>query len=266
MEAAVADWTDEDLSAHLDQALAPEAARALEAALREDPGLSARFAALKAANDAARAAFAEDLRAPIPDRLRRLVEDYGEAPRLGAEVVNLDQRRRPAAQRPRTLDWRMAAAASIATLAIGWAAGSAMRPGGIDPHAYLRADATAIEPGNPLFALLETTPAGQSVASPDGDSFHAIASFPAANGQYCREFELASEAASAVGVACRDETLWRMQVLLAAADRASTDQGYAPASGFNAAALEAVLGDLGGGQALGAQEEAAQIARGWRAE
>lgn len=255
-------WSDEEVSAYLDGALEPDLTTAFEQSLAADPELQTRLEALRLVNDGVRGAFDAPLQEDIPDRFMALFED---APAVDAAptapVVDLAAQR--ARRGPGSFDYRLPLAAGLA-LALGWGGGMTFAPARVDQHAMLRADATAIEPGNPLFRLLSETPSAQSVALAGGDAFKPVLSFAAADGRFCREFELASEEAVSVGVACRGEQEWRVEILLAADDNPTGADGYVQASGFSAAALDVVVAELGAGEPLGPEDEAAAISAGWR--
>jgi len=262
-------WSDEEVSAYLDGALEPALAEAFATALASDPALQGRLEAIRQADSAARMAFDAPMNEAIPDRFLALFEDEAKAPvsPAAAEVVDLASRRaqaQPQPQpRPRGFDYRLPLAAGIA-LAFGWVGGMTLTPGRSDDHAIIRADAATIDPDNPLFRALEQTPSAQAVTLAEGDAFTPVLSFQATDGRFCREFEVASDEAMAVGVACREDATWRVEVLLAAEPAPSGQDGYVQASGYNAAALDAVVSDLGAGDPLGAEAEAQAMAAGWR--
>jgi anti-sigma factor RsiW len=260
----VSAWSDEELSAFLDQALEPARGSQLTAALATDAGLRERLEALRQANEAARLAFDAVLDEPVPDRFRAVIAAAASAPADAAPVIDLAARRSRRAALP--MDWRIPLAASVA-LALGWAGGAATRGPGDVGHQLVRADATVVDAANPLFRLLNETPsATEAQFGAAGDVFKPVLSFAAADGRFCREFELASEQAVAVGVACREAQEWRVEILLAADDRPDATGGYVQASGFNEGALDAALDALGAADALGPEEEAALIAQGFLAQ
>lgn len=256
------EWTDEELSAHLDAALDAETEAALEAALSEDAALAARFEALAGVDATVKIAFDAPLAEAIPARFSALLTPPA-APHT-AQVVELAARRaaKPArAPAPSSQGWKMAMAASLA-LVIGAGGGflAGDRPG---DQTQARIEAAAIDPGNPLFDLLESTPSGQTVAASAAGMFTPVLSFQAKDGRFCREFETGAKEAMAVGVACRKNGGWKLEILLAAADRAPNGAGYAQASGYNAQALEAAMQGLGAADPLSAVAEAKLIAKGW---
>jgi hypothetical protein len=82
------------------------------------------------------------------------------------------------------------------------------------------------------------------------------------DGRVCREFETGDAAA---GLACRGaQGDWTVVVMATPLQTEAATDGYAPASGVFADALSAALDAMGAGPALGAQDEAAAIAGGWR--
>jgi hypothetical protein len=267
---------DERLSAYLDDALSPSERAALERELAADSGARERLESLRRADALARRAFDAPLDEPLPERFRAVLEGRTADP-TRAEVVALDPVR-AAQQRGRASvgagvpsgpstrarrRWRQAPVAlaaglaGVAAFALGWLAA----PG--DAGREAAGFATTFVPGQPVFATLESTPSGARVM--DG-AVRPVLTFRAADGRYCREFEMARNGAGAVGVACRSAGGWELEALLRADVGASdTAGGYAPASGHAAAALDAVLDRLGAGTALGADEEDRARAAGWRA-
>lgn len=249
------------MSAYLDDALDAEAAAAFEADLARDPELRARFEALSGVDALVREAFAAPAGEPVPERFAKLLAaDQGDQ----RPVIDLASFRAARAVKPGRgigQGWRTAAAAALA-LAIGGGGGFFAGRENILVETYLRLEAGAIDKSNPLHRLLSQAPSGAPQMISGGDSFAPVLTFIAADGRPCREFELSADAATAVGLACRDNGGWRLEALLAAADR-PVGAGYAPASGFSQAALEAALDNLGAGAPLGPEEEQALIAAGW---
>jgi hypothetical protein len=242
------------MSAYLDAELGEAEAKAFEAALAKDPDLQARLETLRLVDPEVRAAFEAPALEPVPERFRAQIEAAAQASTVTAFP----------APRPRVASsWRLPLAAGLA-LAIG--AGGGFLGGRLNPsaHEFLRLEAAAIEARNPLYRLLETTPSATTVKVAGADQFTPVLSFVADDGRACREFEVGAAEAMAIGVACRGEQNWRLEILLAADDRASTSNGYAPVSGYNEAALEAAISRLGAATPLGPEEEKALMEQGWR--
>lgn len=253
-------WSDEEVSAYLDGALKPAEAEEFAASLAADAELAARLEAMRRADLATKEAFNAPLEDAIPERFRALVMDDTPAAPPAPEIVDLAAAR--SQRRRQTFDYRIPLAASIA-LAVGWLGGTTVTPNRAPDQAIALSDAAAIDPASPLSRLLTETPSAQAVTFADANGFKPVLSFVAADGRLCREFELTSPDAASVGVACREPQAWRLEALLAAGAAPAVGQGYAQASGYNAAALDAVVADLGAGEPLAADAERRAIAEGW---
>mgnify|MGYP001810487300 CR=1 FL=1 len=266
-------WTDEHLSAFIDGALEPHDADALMDELSRDDALAARLADLTEANAAISGAFDAPLHEPAPERLRALVEAYAPPPASStpaAEVVDLAARRAAAsaavgekragsAAAGPAPAWRMPIAAGLA-LAVGAVIGAQVAGFGGERR-LVQLEAALIERGDPLHRALSSTPSAQSMQLAGGAQVRPVLSFMDGSGRLCREFEMASNASMALGVACRNDADWRLELLVPAADRPTGATGYVQASGYNEAAVDAVLTRLKAGEPLSADAEAKALAR-----
>lgn len=251
-------WSDEELSAFLDAALPEPEAEALRLALTEDESLQERLLALEAVDAGLKAAFAAPMEEPVPARFSRLIEADQALSSSGGSVVDLASRRRPLSGAPQR--FHLPLAAGIA-LVIGAFGGAQFGRGG--DHAIAQLEATVITPANPLHRVLDTSPSATLVSLGGADAAKPVLSFRDSAGRLCREFEVASDTAVSLGVACRvgagPEADWRLEILLPAADRPAGETGYVQASGYEAAALDAVLTRLGAGEPLDAAAEQAAL-------
>ena len=86
------------------------------------------------------------------------------------------------------------------------------------------------------------------------------------NARVCREFETPGRGGELeIGIACRSAAgAWGVEIVVTAPAPMPGAQGYVPASGPGADALDAMLGALGAGPPLDPQAEAALLARRWR--
>ena len=115
-----------------------------------------------------------------------------------------------------------------------------------------------------LHAALETLASG--AVSEEG--VQPMWSFRDGEGRPCREFEVIGKPPEELGfgVACRTESgRWYVEMLAAAPRTAPGPDGYAPASGPAASALDSLLEALDASAPLSPSEEAELIAGGWRA-
>lgn len=249
------DFDDETLMAFADGELDEAAAARVERAIADDEELAARVALFMETRDQARAALAPLLDTPVPEALRRSVEEMVERAREEprGEVVRLRTAANDA--RPsRSLRWIAPVAASaVAVLAglTGYWLGASGQPG----QTGLVVAELAVD-GLP--AVLDGTPSGEEIVIAGTDSrFRAIATFENEAGALCREFELDTGAGSTlVSVACLADDAWKVNFATVAS---GGQDGYAPASSLEA--LDAYLGAIGAGEPMSAQDEAAALAR-----
>lgn len=236
------DFSDETLMAYADGELDPETARTVVAAAEADEGIARRIALFTGTRDALGQAARTRPLEPLPEALATRVDETLAAAR-GAQVIPFHRR----APLPRFA--ALATAAGVA-LVLGLTGGYLLAP------QAPRGDAFAAL-GEPVLAgVLSSVPSGERRALAAGD-FAAIASFTAADGAFCREFELTAGTAGAttVAVACTTGEGWqpRFAVLTQAGG-----EGYAPASGLDT--LETWLDATAAGPAMTAEEEAAALA------
>lgn len=89
----------------------------------------------------------------------------------------------------------------------------------------------------------------------DGGEIEAIASFRNAEGEVCREIELARGGGeTVVSVACRAEDGWRSRFAVVTG---AGGTGFAPASSLDT--LDTYLGAIGAGAPLSLEDEAAAL-------
>lgn len=150
--------------------------------------------------------------------------------------------------------WPRVAAAACLALAVGLTTG----------HWWGQQSTTGADVAQTLQRALQTLPSGETLAQ-GGVQVMPVASFQAANGQACREFEQEAQGRLAHGLACRVDNQWVARVVL---DRGPANgtlgevPAFAPASG-EADALATLLDRLGAGAALGADEERQLIDSAW---
>lgn len=236
------------LAAFADGELSPEEAAAVVMHLADHPADQAWVDDLMAANAALARAFGAPMTEPVPPRILAAIEG---AP---APTTVLPFRRRALPLRGLALGG-LALAASVGLVALMLPA-----PGG--PALALG----PVEPGARLSAHLDALPSGQTVVLDGGAELTILASLPTAAG-FCREVEVIDRPAARLdmGLACRDDAGWQVQVALSEPlPDAAAGQGHVPADGAETEALTPWLDRLGAGLALDAAAEAQAIARGWR--
>ncbi len=243
------DVSDPRLNAYLDGALSDEERRAFEAALAQDEHLRGALARLKRAQAAVRAAF-DDMPPETPARLIDMVEEAFAARAAARKVVAFPSLR--------ARDWRAPLAASL-LITLGLGGGYILGRAG--SNSYETPALGPVAPASELHALLESMPSAQDVSLGADALARAIVTLRTETGVLCREIEIDAPRVSAIGVACRDETAWRVAVL---AQRPVRDgAGFAPV-GDDTAAIEAFLMQAGGAEIVSLDEERALIAEGWR--
>lgn len=257
---------DEALSALLDGALDAENAASLRKRIEREPELAARFAALEAANDRVRRAYAEVAAEPMPERVRALLDES----RGSRNVVALSarpERRRFAL--PPTIHWSTAhlptAIAAGIALAAGVAIGLLVASRAPAPGAAAALAAVGdVAPGDPLFAALETAPSGAARDLGARVSAEPRLTFLTHDGAYCRRVDLTRDRDAAAVLACRRDDGWRVEA--ASLDRLAAAPGgeFRPASEAPSA-VEAAIDAAIEGEPLSADAERALLAGGWSA-
>jgi AcrR family transcriptional regulator len=275
----VAGLTDELLMAFADRALDEETQTRIEALLRIDPEARARVAAFRATGrEGIGRHYDPVLDEPVPDRLIEFVMTHGKGIAAGPA--------RPRRQRLRPLEllarWRgklvpqgaawHLAAASAAALIVGAGLGYVLRGDRVEvvsgpTLAALKNGQISAE--GALRHVLETMPSGLEARAAGGlrDSavVRASLTFKTKQGNYCREYEIATAAEGRfTGLACRDSRgNWALQVHVPEADKGQGTK-FVPVAGPREVALDAIVDRIMAGDALGRGEEDAAIARGWK--
>jgi hypothetical protein len=97
----------------------------------------------------------------------------------------------------------------------------------------------------------------------DGSQLRAVLTFPAADGKWCREFLMASDAKHWRGVACRDDDTWVTQVMGSEVFLEQATQ-YRTAGAGDSEAVARFIDETATDVALGPQQEQALIASDWQ--
>ena len=234
------------LFAYLDGELGPEDARAVEAALAEDPALRSTYEEHRALRDRLRGGFATLLDEPVPPRLVAAV-------RPSARIIDLAEvRARKAVSVPRTshTPWRAIAAALVAGLFGGYLLNAGPSSGPVVEKSG-RMIASA-----PLARALDSQLASAgAVPGP----IRVRLTFRNRDGAICRSFD--GQAAS--GVACRAPEGWQVRGLFGNPSGGAPSD-YRMASAGNPQLMALVDGMIAGDPFDAAQEQAAKAA-GWKA-
>ncbi|MEL6388228.1 MAG: hypothetical protein AAFR41_10775 [Pseudomonadota bacterium] len=246
------------LMAYADGQLGPEDASRVETAIAADPALAEEVDGYRLTADALTGAFDAPLDEPVPLHLEALVMGGSTS---GENVTSLN-----AARARRTIGlpaWGQAIAA-CAVFGFGVAFGSAvLAPPPAADNAILVAG--QLDGVSPLAQVLETRMSAEVVDLPAGQ-FDVVATFPTAGGVTCREFEASGGGGAVVGIACRRDETWTVEVLLHAEQGSDPQSGFQLASGFDAEVIDTVLTGLGAQMGVDADTESCLIANDWNSE
>ncbi len=272
------DVSDEALMAFADGELSLAERVEIEKALARDPGLRARLEIFEATGRRLSAEFADRLNEPLP---RHLVDTV-----MKHRTVDADVREPNSASTAATVWDRIArglsfgvpawqaALASIAVLLAGIGAGYRMSvtvpssvPPLVEPLIAL-ADGDLVVGGR-LAQILETRPSHilhdlENTGRDRRAKARIRFTFRSEDG-YCRQFEVTGRSGvHATEVACRSgDGVWRVRVHANGGAGPPIGEGAKPA-GREGAAIEAEVARLQIGDALGAEDEAEVISRGWQ--
>lgn len=255
--------TPELLMAYADGALPPDDVARVDAAISAFPELAEEVAAFKTTSLALKGAFDGPMDEPVPDHLAALVMGPL-ADTDGDTVVSLQDARTKRSLYSSPFGQAIAA---CAVFAFGLVAGAAF----LGEESSIPGEngdlllAGRLDAGHPISQALEAT-ASAELVSFRGGQFDAVASFMTNGNVPCREFEAADETGAVVGVACRRDDSWSVELLLAASPTGTPQSDFQLASAFDAGALDGVLNALGASQGLSASQEACLIQQGWDPE
>lgn len=254
--------TEEMLMAYADDALAPDERARVERAVADHPELAEEIESYRLSRAALADAFDQPLNEPVPEHLRALVMKgpRGSEEQQGSEVASLAEHR--ARRAWYAGPWGQAIAA-VFVFGFGALFGGLLmpQPAPSDGSGDLML-AARLPVAHPVAQALETAGSAETVALKGGE-FHAVLTFTDASGGFCREFETRAEAGAAVGIACRRDDAWAVELLLAAEPRPDGQGGFQLASGFDEAALDTVLDRLGASAGFDRETEQCLIARDW---
>lgn len=234
------------LAAFVDGELSPEEAAEVVLHLADHPQDQAYVDDLMVANEALAQAFADPLSEPVP----QAIEEAIMGPRETAEIIPF--RRRPSI-------W--VGTALAASVALAMIAGPAIfAPGETSALAV-----GSVAEGSGLAQALNTLPSGTPEALDENREMMILATLPI-DGGFCREVEIIDRADARIdlGVACRADAVWTVEVTLSEPlEAAGTEDGFVTASGAEMQGLMPFLDRLGVGAALDPEAEAQAIERGW---
>lgn len=227
--------TREELAAFADGELGEPRRSQVADEVAQDEALTAEVQRHRALKEQLNAHFAPILDQPVPDRLTGLLgADEGKV----ADFMAARQKREARRRVPRW-GW-IAGPALAASLAL-----AVILPGGGAPEGYAGTELAAV--------LDERLVADQA----PGEDVRVLLSFRDEAGAYCRAFAGAEQS----GIACRDDTGWKLQLEGQGATGHGTDYRMA---GADAAEILARAQEMASGPALDAADEQAARNSGWR--
>lgn len=254
--------SDEQLSAYLDGMLEQADARALEAALEDDPGAGRRLARM-ARNDRALKQHAQEAaRRPVPDAINAMLEP-----------AQRQARSRWSGLAERLTSWSavpapLPAAGAVAVLAMVGIGVLAMLNHGASSNgspgqaALIRAlPSTSSE----ISFHLDRQPSGEVFSLGDAGRAVVDMSFEHADGPYCRQYRAALGEAgpSIAAVACRSGNAWQ-EVLVQRVDGPIGESGmFHAAGGQESSVLDGYILDHAAGDIMVGESEADLIERNW---
>jgi hypothetical protein len=197
--------TEEMIMALADGELHGPEAEVVREAIAEDSALRDQFGRYQESRQLLASGFEGLLQRPVPENMRKLVLEEA-AP--GGAVVSLDAAR---ARRGRLFGFDVLSQAAAAAVLLGAAALGGYQIGQNEPAADGLVLAGLLAQDSPISAALSAAPAGTSVEV-GGAEFLAVATYQVAEGQVCREFELNRDGSGAVGLACRVDASWQVEV------------------------------------------------------
>ncbi len=240
-------WSDEQISGFLDGELNPADFEAMLHDLETDPAVAARVRRMSEATKAFVTASLAIDEEPMSAGLAKAL-----AAPPSAKVIPFRGRSFTAT----VMDHR-AIAASLVCAVAAWgvfAMSGSVDRNGIDASGMIAAT-------SPLHRALETGPTGDVVKVSGSETATPRLSFARADGDYCRQFDLASRDGVTSAIACRDDGVWRTEV--AVYGQAQPGEEYTTASGEKAEPLEAYISRVIAGDPLNAAAETAAIANNW---
>ena len=256
--------SDEMIMAYADGELGDDDRRAVEAYLAGNPAAAARLRAFEVSGRSLARLYDDAMRQPVPAYLVETVRTAKVARPVSAGLrAYLAGALGSVVAAPSALPMTAAlACALLAGGAAGWGIHALSGP-------QRGSTNVAVLTGGGLVAsaalqrALETMPSGRP--APEGnDQRFAVTprlSFLSQSGRYCRQYEMG--APQFAGVSCRSpDGEWRIELHMPARALKASNDRIAPAGG-PASAIESAIDAMIKGDALGPDEEAQLIAKGW---
>ena len=239
---------EELLSGYIDGALGADDRREVEEWLASDPSLAQEVARLRAHDQLLR----EALMAEVPEEadeetLRRFGIDPARAPT------------KVQASKPANDNFGRWAWPALGAVAAAFGLFLVVEPRRAAPPPQQNAFAQA----------MEATPSLQQASLPDGSKVSPVLTFAAADGRFCREFQLKSAKSghSREGIACRNASgAWQTVALAARAGGIPKGDKIDVAEGADTSGLDTAYSRLGGSDPLSAEREKQLIRGHWKTQ
>lgn len=243
-------WTDEQLSAFLDGELPSQEMDALTREIESNAQLAARTERVGSANAAYVDAISQIDRVPASATLKAAIETSPTA-----KVIAF----RPRGVAAFLVEHRAIAASLLCAVTVGGIMSTTSKGSPSDPFAP--GPDGLIMASSPLHQLLETAATGQ--ASTIGSSTAAPRlTFAADDGSFCRQFDVVTPDGASAAIACREESVWRTQVVAYGLSRPTGE--FQAASAARSPALESFLDARMSGAPMTADEETRLLRSGWK--
>lgn len=252
--------TLEILMAYADGALNADDTAKVKAAIEAHPSLAEEVALFQSSRSVLDGVFDAPMHEPVPDQLSALFME----PAKDIDTENVTSLHAARVKRSIYGSPIGQAIAACAVFAVGLFTGTAL----LDKGPSMQSNdselllAGRLDAKHPIAMALENTGSAKLVEF-GGGQFDAVATFLTEGDVPCREFEAADTTGAMIGVACRRDDSWSVELLLAASPGVAPESGFQLASAFDSDVLDRVLNDLGASTGLSAGGEFCLIENDW---
>lgn len=251
--------SSETLMAYADGALSEAEANKIEAIAAADPEIADEITLYRVSRERLETGFDALLYEDVPPHLIAIMREQTGDDNSQNNVVAMPRGKRDFKYYSPKLAMAAAALLSVGVMATIYM----VKFDNSAPSGSSLIYASAINDTHPFAKALQQSIGGSAVEMGDNITARAIVSYQSADGQLCREFEIVAPNAASVGIACRIETGWQIEVQTAATVSAAGQNEIVSASGENSEAMVQALERLGVGIGLDAQQEACAASESW---
>lgn len=249
-----ANVTDEMIMALADGVLEGPEAEAVREAIAASSALQEKFETFQQSRRLLAGGFDGLLERPLPEEMKKLVMEHA-AP--GGTVVSLEHAR---ARRGRLFNVDALSKVAAAVALLGAAALSGYQFGQNEPAGDGLVLAGLLPEASPVAVALSSAASG-ALIDIGGSEFAAVATYEIEGGQVCREFELDRGESGTVGLACRVEGGWQVEVAVLNVTAGAKNQ-FLPASADAFELVGAALDAKGEYEAVDPETEACILGGG----